>query len=587
MPKIHVLPDVLASQVAAGEVVERPASVVKELVENSMDAGAREIRVDIDRGGTSLIRVADDGCGMSREDALLSLERHATSKLRLASDLSAIVTLGFRGEAVPSIASVSRFRMVTRESDAVAGTEIIIDGGVIRDVRDVGCAPGTTIEARALFFNLPARRKFLKAENTEASHVEHQLRLHALAAPGVRFRLRRDDREVFDYPPVARSMDRVRHMLGNELGRELIPLPATEGAGLAVEGFVLPAKHARKGRRHQFVFLNGRPVEDAGISRALADGFRGAVPDGCHPAAWLWIAMEPTLVDVNVHPAKREVRFLHPHDLRATIVAAVQGALQPPRAVPVVAPPPHQGRPACELAAGVPVSAPTPQGPVSLTPRPSVQALRPSQPFLPLSEGSHPVPTAVETPQGADAFQIMGMIQQRYVVLTSHEGLVLLDPRAAHERIVYESLTARHSGAMDCQALLVPVLIELDPRDLDALLQHQDMLLRNGIEVEAFGGNTIQIRSLPATVHPEDPRALMVALIDDLLHQSVSGQRFAVDRCAKILARRSAMGVEPRLAEIRPLLEQLFRCHLPYCTPEGRPTLTQFSLRELDRRFGL
>ena len=222
MPKIHVLSDILASQVAAGEVVERPASVVKELVENSLDAGAREICVDIDRGGAALIRVSDDGCGMSREDALLSLERHATSKLRTAGDLSAIRTLGFRGEAVPSIASVSRFRMVTREAGAVAGTEILIEGGRIRDVRDAGCAPGTVIEAKALFFNMPARRKFLCAESTEAAHVEHQLRLHALAAPQVRFRLRRDDREVFDLPPAPRVLDRVRQLLGPELALSLI-----------------------------------------------------------------------------------------------------------------------------------------------------------------------------------------------------------------------------------------------------------------------------------------------------------------------------------------------------------------------------
>lgn len=219
MPKIHVLSDILASQVAAGEVVERPASVVKELVENSIDAGAREIRVDVDQGGSALIRVSDDGCGMSREDALLSLERHATSKLRTAGDLATIRTLGFRGEAVPSIASVSRFRMVTRERDATAGTEILVDGGKLRDVREAGCAPGTTIEAKALFFNMPARRKFLRAESTESAHVEHQLRLHALAAPNIRFRLRRDDREVFDLPPVARAVDRVRQLLGNDLAR--------------------------------------------------------------------------------------------------------------------------------------------------------------------------------------------------------------------------------------------------------------------------------------------------------------------------------------------------------------------------------
>ena len=246
MPKIRVLSDILASQVAAGEVVERPASVVKELVENSIDAGAREIRVDVDRGGAALIRVSDDGCGMSREDALLALERHATSKLRVAADLADIRTLGFRGEAVPSIASVSRFRLVTREPEQTAGTEIFVDGGKVRDVRDAGCAPGTVIEAKALFYNMPARKKFMRAESTESAHVEHQVRLHALAAPSVRFRLRRDDRDVFDLPAAPRAMDRVRQIVGPELSRELIALPETLGNGVSVFGFVLPAAHARK-----------------------------------------------------------------------------------------------------------------------------------------------------------------------------------------------------------------------------------------------------------------------------------------------------------------------------------------------------
>lgn len=601
MPKIHVLPDVLASQVAAGEVVERPASVVKELVENSIDAGAGEIRVDIERGGTTLIRVADDGCGMAREDALLSLERHATSKLRQAGDLAMIQTLGFRGEAVPSIASVSRFRMVTREAHAEVGTEILIEGGVVRDVRDAGCAPGTTIEARMLFFNLPARRKFLKAETTEASHIEHQLRLHALATPTLRVRLRRDDREVFDLPPVARPIDRVRQILGTELGRELISIPTTEGHQLSVEGFVLPASHARKGRRHQFVFLNGRPVEDAVISRALADGFRGALSDGFYPAAWLWIGMNPRLVDVNVHPAKREVRFSDPLSLRETIVTAVQQALLDGRSRSLS----HTASsPAAPVAPRPPVGTvqvPPPVMPPALPPRPSLVALRPHQPELtmappapsaaaePLPQSAAPAATAATTALAASAppdFRILGMVQQRYVALESDEGLVLLDPKAAHERIVYESLTQCASAEVASQALLVPVLIELDPRDCEALLREQQALLQAGIEIEPFGGNTIQVRSLPATIHPEDPRALVSAFIDELLHQTASGPKFAFDRCAKIIARRCAAGILPRLAETRALLEQLFRCQLPYCTPDGRPTLTQFSMRELDRRFG-
>jgi DNA mismatch repair protein MutL len=580
MSKIRVLPDILASQVAAGEVVERPASVVKELVENSIDAGAREVRVDVDQGGAALIRVSDDGCGMSREDALLSLERHATSKLRTAGDLSAIRTLGFRGEAVPSIASVSRFRMVTREADAVAGTEILVDGGKLRDVREAGCAPGTVIEAKALFFNMPARRKFLRAESTESAHVEHQLRLHALAAPWVRFRLRRDDREVFDLPPAAKAVDRVRQLLGTELARELIALPLTHGHGVAVEGFVLPASHARRGRRHQFVFLNGRPVEDAVISRALAEGFRGALAEGLHPAAWLWLDLEPTLVDVNVHPAKREVRFHRPVDVRDAILSALADGLRPPAALP------PSSRGVEPLATRQPVEAEN-AGPLPVIP--------------PVFHVPHPLleswvapetreQAAAATPQGggAPSFRILGMLHQRFVVLESDDGLVLFDPKAAKERIFYESLLRQQrDGGLHAQGLLVPVLLELDPRDFSQITRETREFAEAGIELEAFGGNTVQIRSLPACLAIENPRQFLGELLDEMLHAPVSGSRFAVERIARALARRAAMLVEPKLAETGPLLADLFACELPYCAVDGRPTLTEFGMRELDRRFGL
>lgn len=586
MSKIRVLSDILASQVAAGEVVERPASVVKELVENSLDAGAGEIRVDIDRGGSALIRVGDDGCGMSREDALLSLERHATSKLRTAGDLAEIRTLGFRGEAVPSIASVSRFRLVTREREAVAGTEIVVEGGRIVDVRDAGCAPGTVIEAKALFFNLPARRKFLRAETTEAAHVEHQLRLHALAAPGVRFRFRKDGGEVFDLPGVARSVDRVRQLLGPELAGELIPLPATHGNGVSVEGFLLPAVHARKGRRHQCVFLNGRPVEDGLISRALAEGFRGALADGLHPAAWVWISMEPLLVDVNVHPAKREVRFHRPLDLKQVLLDATLAGLKPAVAVP--------DRPAVPEVAPLAVErwarAAQERLPLVAVPTEVPDAASP------MAERAGEVPEPAEgwgfpaaggaAAAGAPSFRVMDLLHHRFVLLESEDGLVVFDPRAARERIHYERLLRHGAGGVECQGLLVPVLLELDPRDLDLVLRNRSSLEDAGLEVEGFGGNTLQVRSLPAVLPVEDPREFLGDLMDELLNESAPGGRFTTERLARLLARRAAFGSVPKLGETRRLLEELFACALPYCAPDGRPTLSEFGLRELERRFG-
>jgi len=559
MPLVKVLPDILASQVAAGEVVERPASVVKELVENSLDAGAKAVMVDIERGGVGLIRVADDGCGMAREDALLSLERHATSKLRTVADLSTVMTLGFRGEAVPSIASVAKFRMITRRAEDLSGTEIAVDGGKVRDVRDAGGAPGTVIEARSLFFNMPARRKFMRAESTEAAHVEQQVRLHALAAPGVRFRFRRDDKVIFDLPGVADPVDRVRQLVGNELGGELVAMPERMGPGMSVKGFVLPAKHARKGRRHQFVFLNGRPIEDAAVTKGLAEGFRGNLQEGLHPAAWLWLELEPQLVDVNVHPAKREVRFHRPFEVRDLISQTVAECLRP-----------------------APVKRPEPIREAS-TPMVSQPTFHPSQPEL------LALPAAAEAPvkRRAPDFRLIGMLQERYVIMESADGLVLFDPKAARERILFEKLSKGRKDGMETQSLLVPLLFELDPRDLDLLLRERMALLDAGIEIEAFGGNTLQVRSLPEGLPLGDPHGFIDELLEELLHGPAATARFTFDRVSKAIAMKAAQRVTPRLTEAAALLEELFHCDLPYCGADGRPTLTEYNRKDIDRRFGV
>ena len=573
MPRIRILPEILASQVAAGEVVERPASAVKELVENSLDAGAREILVEIRRGGAALLRVIDDGSGMSRDDALLSLERHATSKLADAAGLAAIRTLGFRGEAVPSIASVSRFRLVTREPAAVSGTEIAVEGGVMRDVRDAGCAPGTSVEVRDLFFNVPARRKFLRAETTEAAHVEHQLRLHALAAAGVRFRFRKDEREVFDLPGGMSRLDRVRWMAGTELGRELVVLPPAHGNGISAEGFVLPAAHARKGRRHQCVFLNGRPVEDSAVSRGLAEGFRGSLSEGLHPCAWLWIEMEPALVDVNVHPAKREIRLHRPHELRELLIHAVKEGLAGAEAArrPVVPP----SAPSIAEAA---VGAATPR----VWPA-AIPVQRHFEEFVPPPRVS---PVEASAAESVVPFRFVGTLLDRFAILESSDGLVLLDPRAARERILYERwLGAAGELPVESQTLLVPVLIEPGPRECDLALRHREEFALAGIELEDFGSGTLRVGSLPDFLRVGDPRAFVTGLIDELAGGQVPATRLAFDFLAKLLARRAAIAEAPRPQEAMKLLAVLFGCELPYCAPDGRPTLSEFSMRDLERRF--
>ena len=328
MGKIHLLSDALASQVAAGEVVERPASVVKELVENSIDAGAQNIEVRVQRGGIALIRVSDDGCGMNRDDALMCMERHATSKLRTKEDLGAIATLGFRGEALPSIASVSKFRLNTREASDLRGTEVTINGGKMVAVKDSGEPPGTQIEVRSLFYNVPARRKFLRTENTEYSHVEQQVRLQAIANPGRRFALVRGERLVFQLPASKDLLERIRGLAGNALAGELLAVEPCERSGVRVSGYIGPPGMGRPNRAQQLVFLNGRPVEAAAIHYGLREGYHTALMKGQHPVTFLFIEVDPSMVDVNVHPAKKEVRFHDGNSVRDAVIEAVQATLQ-------------------------------------------------------------------------------------------------------------------------------------------------------------------------------------------------------------------------------------------------------------------
>ncbi len=589
MSRIQILDDTLASQVAAGEVVERPASVVKELVENSLDAGASHVTVEIQRGGTAMVKVTDDGSGMSRDDALLSLERHATSKLTKSEQLASIMTLGFRGEAVPSIASVSQFRLLTRERGSVAGTEIQVMGGSVKEVREAGGAEGTCVEAKQIFFNVPARRKFLRAESTESAHVEHQVRLHALAAPEVRFTFVKDGRSVFDLPGTHDWRVRIAGIAGNDAAAKLIEIPAQSGQGMKVRGYLLPAEFARKGRRQQFVFLNGRPIEDAAISRALRDGFRGAIVEGSHPAAWLWLDMDPTLVDVNVHPAKREVRFHRPHEIRNLIADAVEKALRRDVESPV--------------AAQSIIQAPSAQ---VVTPEvPPKQALPERQPAQTASTAPTPIPQeqfsrrveqqdalsdkSGETMLKRPVFELIGPLHDRYIVMEGEDGVVLLDPVAARERVVYENLLqASQADGMDSQGLLVPELLELEALDAELVLRHTEHFAEAGMVVESFGGTTVQVSSIPSFLKITDVHSFLLELVDEL-HETVGTRRVkavAFDAFAAGMARRVGRHEPCRVDLARELLESMFACDLPYCTPDGRPTLIHISLNELDRKFG-
>src|SRR5436305_3442077 len=520
MGRIRLLSETVASQVAAGEVIERPASVVKELIENSLDAGARNVDVAIRRGGISLIRVMDDGCGMDRNDALLSLERHATSKIRSAADLEAVATLGFRGEALPSIASVSRFRVSTREADEIAGTEIIVNGGKIDVVRDGGEAPGTQVEVRSLFYNLAARRKFLRSENTESRNIEHQIHLQAIGHPGIGFSLMRDDRILFQLPATATLGDRVRDLYGVELLQRLVEVNGAPSPKIGISGFIGQAGLSRQTRRQQLVFVNGRAIESSLITGAVREGYHTALMKGQYPVTFLFVELDPSAVDVNVHPAKREVRFREPKGVREAVVRCIQQTLEHARAdwqekfsAPVRPTTAVPGKSAPDLTLRPEVS--VPEEAHRELPHLGVAVdggVDPGRaPISAVVGQAHCLPTAqVDSASEALAlqgrtgkahqqqFEIIGVLSKLYVLMENASGLVLVDQHAAHERVLFEELRARmEQQGVPTQRLLLPITLEVSPRDGDWLTRHLDLLVRAGLGLEPFGANTFKIDALP------------------------------------------------------------------------------------------
>jgi DNA mismatch repair protein MutL len=627
MSRIRLLPETVASQVAAGEVVERPASVVKELVENSIDAGADKIDVLIRRGGISFMRVIDDGCGMDRDDALLSLERHATSKIRSAADLEAVATLGFRGEALPSIASVSRFRLTTREPDAVAGTEIVVNGGKIDVVRDGGEAPGTQVEVRSLFYNVPARRKFLRAENTESRNIEHQLHLQAIGHAGVAFTFTRDDRMIFQLPVTPSLADRIRDLYGNDLLTQLLPVESSKSSAARISGLIGRAGLSRQTRSQQLVFVNGRAIESPLLTGAIREGYHTALMKGQYPVTFLFLEVDPGAVDVNVHPAKREVRFRDPSAVREAIVRALQETLAGGRAdwrekfrAPVA---PSEGplgvnprsveqfssqtekggSPPCEL----------PQferefglrgeraietrsnvvGPDSHTelpqfPQPSEIVGQAHRLPVPSSDSASGAP-ALQTKR-QHQFQIIGILNKLYVLMENADGLVLVDQHAAHERILFEELRRRmEEQGVPSQKLLITQTFELSPRDADWIEQNISVLQKMGIGIESFGPNTFKIDSLPGFLSVTDGAQFMRKVIDDLKSATdrSSPLRLGEDMIAKTVCRHAVKANDPlRYLEVEKLIQDLLDCELPYCCPHGRPTMIQISNAELEKKFG-
>ena len=612
MGRILLLPDEVASQVAAGEVVERPASVVKELVENSIDAEAKRIEVAIARGGASLIRVIDNGAGMDRDDALLSLERHATSKIRTGQDLAQIRTLGFRGEALPSIASVSRFRIATRPSNDVEGTEIVVNGGKIESVKASGEAPGTLVEAKSLFFNLPARRKFLRSENTEASHVQHQLFLQAIGHPNVGFVFVRDQSVVFQTPPSAHLADRIRDLRGQPTLEQLLEIDPFISGTTSIHGFIGKAGISRSSRAEQIVFVNGRPIENLTVQHGLREGYHTALMKGQYAMTFLFIEMDPAEVDVNVHPAKREVRFRDPDHIRDLIVDVVRRTLQAdrvrwtqafqgplptqssPPAAPVAKLFPAEDRPLFPLADQhalrkdwAEFSSPTLSPEISVKPS-SERSIAPP-PIFSDGELADPVEPSVAKPQG-ESFRILGVLGRLYILMENDEGLVLVDQHAAHERILFERLrTQLEQAGVPCQRLLIPIVLPVPPKDFDWLLLHVAALQRMGFLMEPFGEGTLKIDGIPQFFRADDPAGAVRQLVDELrsITQGTSRLRLGEDVIAKTVCRHAIKANdELRAAEIDQLIHDLLACDLPYCCPHGRPTMIQIGYHELEKKFG-
>ena len=583
MGKIRVLPEVVASQVAAGEVVERPASVIKELMENSLDAGATSIEVEVRGAGTALLRVTDDGSGMDREDALMALERHATSKIATAAELASVRTMGFRGEALPSIASVSEFTLRTRVAESDAGTEAVVRGGKLVAVREAGCARGTTIEVKSLFFNVPARRKFLRSAATESAHIDRALEIVALGFPGVALSYLRDGREVHRLPASNSLAARIGDLFGAEDRAQLLEMAPLERDGIRVSGLVSRPGATRADRSRQFFFVNGRAVDNASLATGLREAYRQMLEPGRHPSVVLHVEIDPREVDCNVHPAKREVRFRRGSQVRDAVHEAIASALREARA--------EWLRPVqTHIAANV--SRTFPVAPAAGRHQPELARVVPSAPEARPAEAvapSAPATAPREGRQPAEEFRLIGPLSERYLLLEGREGLVLLDRAAARQRILFERLQRGVSaGAVAAQRLLMPAVFELAPRLHEIVAENLGTLETSGFAIDLFGGHSVKVEAMPDFLSGREPRRVIEDFAQECLDGGAPKGRAAAEeivrRAVARLARDAAEPSDERAQHA--LVTQLLACDLPYCDPDGKPVMLQFSWRELDRKFG-
>jgi DNA mismatch repair protein MutL len=614
MSKIRVLPEILANKIAAGEIVERPSSVVKELLENSIDAGARSVHLTVESGGKRAICVADDGEGMSQDDAILAFEHHATSKIQTADDLAAISTLGFRGEALPSIASISRLTMRTRPSGAAdpGGTELDIQGGTLRSVKPVAWERGTEVTVRDLFFNVPARRKFLRSNDTELGHITRLVTHYALAHPEMRYTLLSDGRILMDVVPVKTVRERVYQLFGEQFLENLVELSGATGA-ITLHGFASRPHEQRTNPYSQFFYVNRRMVRDKVITSAVRQAYRNAMPASAYPVILLFVELPCGEVDVNAHPAKIEIRFRQQSVVHDLIRDSIQRALVMSKSIPAYD---HRWEPPPGGEAAPPWSPSAPGSQESTGDQrfdftPAHAAADPFQRAFNYPFRELPVPLAgpedhagmrirpdmlLESPGAGqqpfriDGIRILGQIHESYIIACDSSGLLIIDQHVAHERVLYEKLASdMKQDQVDRQGLLVPITLELAPHQIATLRRVLPELNRNGFQVEQFGGQSVIVRSVPATARDADCSVLLAEILEGLEDEerSLDVKRIR-DRIAVSMACRAAVKVHMPLSmeKMQWLIDELSRTRIPTNCPHGRPIILRFSLYEIERNFG-
>lgn len=593
-PQIRVLSDDLANQIAAGEVVERPASVVKELVENSIDAGATLIRLDIEGGGKKKIRIMDNGMGMAPEECRMAFSRHATSKISRFEDLETIQSLGFRGEALPSIASVAKVRCTSARSETEGGRLIVVEGGEIVEEKDAACPQGTTLEVAQLFYVTPARSKFLKGDSTEFSHITQVVTQQALAYPNIQFHLTHNGREVINTLPTDQLHYRIAELFGPDLAKSLLEVEAQSG-DYQLTGFVSSPVYTRSNRNAQYCFINGRFVRDKVILHATQQGYSHLLPKGQHPAMFLYLTMDPKLLDVNVHPSKAEVRFAFQQDVHQFVAHAVRTALEKNQQV--------------DLSKRVEEDIPIQEQAHSHTPRPNYQPPQWASPPSTQGDLSQALRTMLRPEDSAPSSQVtwfdkaptpvanliysefepLGQLDRSFIIMQGKQGILVVDQHVAHERILYERFRgAAKNRKVEVQKLLFPLPIELSPEETETLTPHLTRLLDLGLELEPFGKNEFLLRSVPAILKNGDHEKLMRETIEALpreAHDDVLNEKY--EDVLIMMSCRNAIKVNHtlNLDQIRKLISDLEQTSMPYTCPHGRPISLLFDMDDILKKF--